>query len=101
VGDLIGSGEGVSTVERGRTGDFATALRIEDGALEHRCSCPSWRNPCKHQVAAVLVLKQCLAQVPGFLGGLRPARMGTPGHSVPDPKQARRQAIEAPFRRSP
>jgi len=94
VGDLIGSGEGVSTVVRGRTGDFETALWVEDGSLEHRCSCPSWRNPCKHQVAAALVLRQCLAKTPGFLGSLRPARDGTPAHMVPDPEQARRQAIE-------
>jgi superfamily II DNA or RNA helicase len=94
VGDLVGSGEGVSTVVRGQTGDFETALWAEDGALEHRCSCPSWRDPCKHQVAAALVLRQCLSKAPGFLGGLRPERDGTPGHMVPDPEQARRQAVE-------
>ena len=86
VGDLVGSGEGVSAVVRGRTGDFETALWVEDGALEHRCTCPSWRNPCKHQIASALVLRQCLAKTPGVLGKLRPlhdaleaTRSPTPG----------------------
>src|SRR5262245_11543555 len=62
VGDLVGSGESVSTVVRGHSGDFETVLWVEGEKLEHRCSCPSWRNPCKHEVAAALVLKQCLPQ---------------------------------------
>lgn len=94
VGDLIGSGESVTTVVRGRTGDFETALWAEDGKLEHRCSCPSWRNPCKHQVAAALVVKQCLANTPGFLADLRPSDGGARRGLVADHRQTRRQAIE-------
>src|SRR5438093_5925286 len=62
VGDLVGSGEGVSTVVRGLSSDYETVLWVEGERLEHRCSCPSWRDPCKHEVAAALVLKQCLPQ---------------------------------------
>ncbi len=58
VGDLVGSTERVSTVVRGRSGDFEVVLWAEAGKLAHRCSCPSWRDPCKHEVAAALVLKQ-------------------------------------------
>ncbi len=94
VGDLVGSGEGVSTVVRGRTGDFETALWVEGGVLEHRCSCPSWRDPCKHRVAAALVLRQCLAKPAGLSGGRRPGRGGTPAQIVPDPGQPRRQALD-------
>src|SRR5437762_2085143 len=64
VGDLIGSGESVATVVRGHTGDYEVALWAERGSLAHRCSCPSWRDPCKHQVAAALVLRQQLLRVP-------------------------------------
>lgn len=94
VGDLVGSGEAVTTVVRGRSDDFEVALWVEGGALEHRCSCSSWRNPCKHQVAAALVLRQCLARSAASPGDERPDAGRVPGHSVPDPDQARRQAIE-------
>jgi len=64
VCDFIGSGESVSTVVRGHSGDFEVALWAGEGGLEHRCGCPSWRDPCKHEVAAALVLKQCLTPQP-------------------------------------
>ena len=61
VGGFIGSPESVSSVVRGATGDFEVALWAAGEGIEHRCTCPSWRNPCKHEVAAALVLRQCLA----------------------------------------
>ena len=60
VGDFVGSPQSVSSVVRGRSGDFEVALWEERGKLQHRCSCPSWRDPCKHQVGAALVLRQWL-----------------------------------------
>ena len=60
VGDFVGSPESVSTVVRGRTGDFEVALWLEGGELQHRCTCPSWRAPCKHEVAAALIYRQIL-----------------------------------------
>jgi len=60
VGDFVGSSQSVSSVVRGRSDDFEVALWEEREALQHRCSCPSWRDPCKHQVAAALVLRQWL-----------------------------------------
>jgi superfamily II DNA or RNA helicase len=61
VGGFIGSPESVSSVVRGASGDFEVALWAAGGSIEHRCTCPSWRNPCKHEVAAALVLRQSLA----------------------------------------
>ena len=60
VGDFVGSPESVSAVVRGRTGDFEVALWVEGGKLQHRCTCPSWRAPCKHEVAAALLYRQVL-----------------------------------------
>ncbi|MBI2894169.1 MAG: SWIM zinc finger family protein [Deltaproteobacteria bacterium] len=65
VADLAGSADSVTTVVRGSTGDFEVELWTEDGVLEHHCGCPSWRDPCKHQVAAALVLRQHLAGTNG------------------------------------
>ena len=61
VGDFVGSAASVTTLVRGRSDDFEVALWVEAGQLNHRCSCPSWRNPCKHEVAAAAVLRQCVA----------------------------------------
>jgi uncharacterized Zn finger protein len=58
--DFAGSPKSVSTTVRGRTDDFDVTLAEVDGRLTWRCNCPSWRNPCKHVVAAALVLKQSL-----------------------------------------
>ena len=57
---FIGTGESVSTCVRGRGDDYAVALWTEQGDLAWRCTCPSWRDPCKHVVAAALVLRQDL-----------------------------------------
>ncbi len=50
VAGLAGSTDSVTTSVRGQSGDFAVALWAEDGVLEHRCTCPSWRAAtlCKH-----------------------------------------------------
>jgi len=63
VGEFVGTEESLTTVVEGQTGDYEIALWIEEGAIVHRCTCPSWRNPCKHEVAAVLALKQGLSNV--------------------------------------
>jgi len=85
VEGLTGTGESVTTVVRGMTGDFEVALWSEAGRLHHRCECPSWRFPCKHEVAAALVLRQTL------LGG---GNGGDGTAPVPDPDEARRKALE-------
>jgi superfamily II DNA or RNA helicase len=106
VGGFIGSAGSVSSVVRGRSGDFEVALWSAGGTIQHRCTCPSWRDPCKHEVAAALVLRQCLARdedrdrKDGTAIGrprpaaaiLRPAPAGvTP---APAPDEARRRAVE-------
>ena len=94
VGDFVGTGESVTTVVRGQTGDYEAALWAEDAWLNHRCNCPSWRNPCKHVVAAVLVLRQIVS---GTTDEGLPAEEKLKrweGLAVPDPEEARRQAIE-------
>jgi len=58
VSAFVGSPRSATTVVRGRTGDFEVVLWSQDGSLAHRCTCPSWRNPCKHEIAAVLSLRQ-------------------------------------------
>jgi superfamily II DNA or RNA helicase len=97
VGDLAGSPESVSSVVRGRTGDFEVALWTEGSELRHRCSCTSWRDPCKHEVAAALVLRQCLAGGPrGKAPGAhpRPRRAAELPAPLPEPAQARLRALE-------
>ncbi len=102
VGGFVGSAESVSSVVRGATGDFEVALWAAGEGIEHRCTCPSWRNPCKHEVAAALVLRQCLA-VPRPAGRSAPpaphpaTRPAPAAVSPPAPRAAdeeRRRAIE-------
>ncbi len=61
VSAFVGSPRSATTVVRGRTGDFEVVLWSQDGGLAHRCTCPSWRDPCKHEIAAALSLRQSLA----------------------------------------
>jgi len=63
VGEFAGTEESLATIVDGQTGEYEVALWVEDGKVVHRCTCPSWRNPCKHEVAAVLALKQGLSNV--------------------------------------
>jgi superfamily II DNA or RNA helicase len=77
VGDFVGSGLSATTLVRGATGDYEVALWLEGGALTHRCSCPSWRDPCKHEVAAALVLRQSLAAVSPVAGTAPPGEPDT------------------------
>jgi superfamily II DNA or RNA helicase len=60
VGSFVGSAESVATVVSGKSVDFEVVLWSEGGALRHRCECPSWRDPCKHEVAAALMLRQAI-----------------------------------------
>ncbi len=60
VARFVGSTESVSTVVRGQGDDYDVMLWTDAGRLEHRCTCRSWRDPCKHRVAAALALRQCL-----------------------------------------
>ncbi|MBI3450864.1 MAG: DEAD/DEAH box helicase [Acidobacteria bacterium] len=106
VGDLVGSESSISTVVRGGTGDFEVALWSEAGRLVHRCSCPSWRNPCKHQVAAALALHRSLIETDVSRsrrqsdGGRRaplkvvPARPTASSAGHLDPDAPRRRALE-------
>lgn len=93
VGSFVGTGESVTTVVRGRTGNYEAAIWTEEARLNHRCNCPSWRNPCKHVVAAVLALRRTLAEGPD---GEPPAAGIERGTELPapEPEDARRQAIE-------
>ncbi len=111
VSGFSGTLESVSTVVRGPTGDYEVALWSEAGALHHRCTCPSWRDPCKHEVAAATVLRQILAQASdeslqqaADAGGARVIGVAKEGEDdlvVPslltegDPEQSRRSAREA------
>jgi superfamily II DNA or RNA helicase len=90
VGALVGTGAGVTTVVQGRDEDFEVALWSEDGAFAHRCSCPSWRDPCKHQVAAALALAETLGE-PG--GGQHKAAALLAKAAAVDPPEARREAL--------
>ncbi|HEU4402257.1 MAG TPA: DEAD/DEAH box helicase, partial [Candidatus Polarisedimenticolia bacterium] len=81
---IVGSAESVTSVVRGRSGDFDVVLWAADGAIQHRCSCPSWRNPCKHEVAAAVVLRQRLAAPRADLGSRETAA----------PDAARHRAIQ-------
>ena len=58
VGELVGTASSIRSVVGGTGGDYDVALWSEDGRLSHRCSCPSWRDPCKHQVAVALGLSE-------------------------------------------
>ena len=93
VGNFVGTGESVTAVVRGQTGDYEAALWAEDARLHHRCNCPSWRNPCKHVVAAVLALRQAIDAGPDRES---PAGRIDRREELPetDPEEARRQAIE-------
>jgi hypothetical protein len=100
VGDLVGSEESVATVVRGSSDDFEVVLWAESDRLAHRCSCPSWRDPRKHEVAAVLVLRQWLAReretgtgrTSGKAAAMRPAAAARP------PRRARRGRGTGGFR---
>lgn len=60
----VGTGESVNTIVRGAGREYEVVLWAEGGTLAHRCSCPSWRDPCKHEVAVAVVLQRSLAQCP-------------------------------------
>jgi superfamily II DNA or RNA helicase len=59
---FAGTPESVSTMVRGQGDDYEVALWTERGALHHRCECRSWRDPCKHEVAAAIALRGALAR---------------------------------------
>lgn len=72
VQPFTGSMEAVATVVGGRSDDFEVRLWVEDGRLAHRCECPSWRLPCKHEVAAALELRAWLDQGPALAEAVDP-----------------------------
>ncbi len=111
VGHFAGDAQEVTTVVRGRTGDFEVQLSSAGNGLSAWCACPSWRIPCKHAVAAALVLRQWLrrGEVPetqaprapggaprrGNAGGAAlPAERGVPPRREDDPEAARVRALE-------
>jgi superfamily II DNA or RNA helicase len=85
VGAFVGSRRSATTVVRGKRGDFEVVLWSQDGGLAHRCTCPSWRDPCKHEIAAALSLRQSLAFT--AQGTKLPS-------SVEKTDEARRRAVE-------
>ena len=111
VGELLGSRERISTVVRGRSGDFEVALWSGGAGIEHRCSCSSWRDPCKHEVAAALVLRGRLAggsRAAGRRaargGARRPAGGGAPrgrGAGSQHPSTGTQQIIGRRWHRQP
>jgi superfamily II DNA or RNA helicase len=85
VSAFVGSQRSATTVVRGKSGDFEVVLWSQDGRLKHRCTCPSWRDPCKHGIAAALSLRQTFSS--------QPERMQAPssGEMI---DEARRRALE-------
>ena len=51
---------GRRAVVRGFTGQYEVLVRGEGTKLVLECTCPSWRKPCKHLVAAALTWKERL-----------------------------------------
>lgn len=108
VGEFAGTEESLATIVNGKTGEYEVALWGEEGKLVHRCTCPSWRNPCKHEVAAVLALKQGLSNVSledeeeaadvsmpvGDKSGFDEGRARKLLEKVPDPVETRQRALE-------
>lgn len=62
VTGFAGTSESVTTMVRGQGDDYEVALWVEGGALQHRCECPSWRDPCKHEIAVAIALRGTLAR---------------------------------------
>ena len=63
---LTVTGNLASAAVRGRRGEpYEVALWVEGGELLHRCSCPSWRDPCKHIVAVACVVRCMTTGEPG------------------------------------
>jgi hypothetical protein len=117
VGSLIGTRVSLTAIVEGSTGDYEIALWSDNGGIAHRCNCPSWCNPCKHQVAAALLLRERLSEVaeqprPPKAAGRRARPAGTSiseptppapeqragglpaGLVVVEPEKARRLALE-------
>ncbi|MEZ6009556.1 MAG: SNF2-related protein [Planctomycetota bacterium] len=89
VAPFVGSGTSVTTLVRGRHDDYDVALWVEEGALAFRCTCPSWRNPCKHVVAAALTLRQATGADDAVEAATTEDAVGRR-----DPAQARAEALE-------
>lgn len=89
VTPFVGTGTSVSTLVRGATDDFDVALWSEDDQLSWRCTCPSWRDPCKHVVAAALVLRQDLVEG----NGSPVLKEAGEGLRTADPSDAKRRAL--------
>lgn len=110
VQPFTGAGSTLSTIVRGQTGEFEVFFSLSGGVLVHDCNCPSWRSPCKHEVAAAEVLRQTLPAEPGASGsgasvaewrGHDPGALPTfdPGALLldidePDPEEVRADALE-------
>jgi len=89
--DFAGSAASVTTVVRGATGEYDVALWSEHAELAYRCSCPSWRDPCKHVVAAAMVLRQTAAPESPTSGSTERLPLLL---AATDPEAARRVALE-------
>ena len=91
VGEFVGTTSSATTVVRGHATDFEVALWVEAGVLAHRCSCPSWRNPCKHEVAAAQILRQAVSGAAESGGRAADAR---PRGQSREADEARERALE-------
>ncbi len=95
---------GVTMLVRGETGKYQVSFWIEAGQLASACDCPSWRDPCKHQVAAARALWLPPRDSPAADRATdravrpRPPRQATLASVVadrpPDAEAARRDAME-------
>jgi superfamily II DNA or RNA helicase len=60
------AGHLVTSLVRGsQRSTYDVGLWMEDGEFKWRCSCPSWRNPCKHVVATAVAVEDCLSEPEG------------------------------------
>jgi uncharacterized Zn finger protein len=92
--------KGMTLVVRGESGDYPVTFWFEAGRLASACECPSWRDPCKHQVAALLSLtapskpapRAATATATATATGPRGAPPALPDR--PDPEVARKLALE-------
>ncbi len=88
VQSFTGRGRLVRTLVTGTGGDYDVLLWEDDGELAHHCTCPSWRSPCKHVVAAAITLREDLSRASEPRGSRAKPK------PQEDPAKARSEAIE-------
>jgi superfamily II DNA or RNA helicase len=94
--------QGLTLLVRGDSGTYPVSFWLEASQLASTCECPSWRDPCKHQIAAVLALwPDAEPQRAGASRVAEPQRSRSAAPDLPfglperpDPEVARRAALE-------